>query len=79
MPFFASVISYFPIMIPITSASCECTFSKLTIAKSKLRSTCLQQRLEDLMIMYAENDLTDSIDISNVIDNSSMSTKRALF
>ena len=63
--------------LPITSASCERSFSKLTIVKNKLKSTTLQQRLEDLMILFVENDLTDKLELDNVIHTyDSMSLRR---
>ena len=52
--------------LPITSASCERSFSKLTIVKNKLRSTMVQHRLENL---FAENDLTDQLNFESVIDS----------
>ena len=49
------------VTLPITTASCERSFSKLTIVKNKLRSTTLQDRLENLMILFVENDITNTI------------------
>ncbi|KAF0686397.1 zinc finger MYM-type protein 1-like [Aphis craccivora] len=51
--------------LPVTSASPERTFSKLKIIKNRLRSTYLQGRLENLMLISCEN---LSINNSDVID-----------
>ena len=56
------------ITLPITSASCERCFSKLTIVKNKLRSTMSQSRLENLMILFVENDITSDLTFDCVID-----------
>ena len=53
--------------LPITSVSCERSVSKLTIVKNKLRSTIVQHRLENLMILFLENDLTDQLNFESVI------------
>ena len=57
--------------LPITTVSCERTFSKLTIVKNKLiiRSTMSQKRLESLMILFAENDITVNLTYDSVIDS----------
>lgn len=55
--------------LPITTASCERTFSKLTVVKSKLRSTMSQKRLESLMILFAESDITVNLTYDSVIDS----------
>ena len=43
--------------LPVTTASVERGFSKLTLVKSKLRSTMTQGRLEALLIAAVERDL----------------------
>jgi len=48
--FFKAIQSF--IVIPVTSCSCERSFSKLSIVKSKLRSTMGQDRLDGLLTMF---------------------------
>lgn len=55
-------------VIPVTSASCERAFSKLTHVKTKLRSTMKQDRLDDLMLPYMEQSLANNVDVDNVIE-----------
>jgi len=52
--------------LPTSSCSVERSFSKLKIIKSRLRSTKDQKRLENLMVISCEHDV--SIDISKVIN-----------
>ena len=57
--------------IPVTSASCERSFSKLKLVKTALRSTMSQDRLSSLVVIGTETDLSDNsdrINIDNVID-----------
>ncbi|KAK3907343.1 Zinc finger MYM-type protein 1 [Frankliniella fusca] len=49
----------------ISSASTERSFSKLKLIKNRLRTTMLQGRLEDLMIISCENDV--QIDVEEVL------------
>lgn len=43
--------------VPVTSAECERAFSKLALIKSKLRTTCGQERLEKLVICNVEREM----------------------
>lgn len=52
---------------PVTSASSERSFSKLKRIKTLIRSTMRQERLQCLMTLACENDLTDQIDLEHVV------------
>ncbi|KAE9523137.1 hypothetical protein AGLY_016451 [Aphis glycines] len=54
--------------IPVTSCSCERAFSKLTMVKLKLRSTMTQQRLDSLMFLFIEQQMTNNINYDDVIE-----------
>uniref|UniRef100_A0ABD2W4I1 HAT C-terminal dimerisation domain-containing protein n=1 Tax=Trichogramma kaykai TaxID=54128 RepID=A0ABD2W4I1_9HYME len=66
-PTFYKLVSTFA-SIPVTSCTCERSFSKLSIIKSKLRSTMLQDRLENLMVPFIEQDLAVNIDPIEVLE-----------
>ena len=53
---------------PVSVAKDERTFSKLKIVKNSLRSTMKDTRLNDLIILTCEKDLTDNIDLDVVLD-----------
>jgi len=53
--------------LPISSATCERSFSALRKIKTWLRVSMSQERLTDLSILYIEKDLTNKIDIKEVI------------
>ncbi|KAE9536311.1 hypothetical protein AGLY_007100 [Aphis glycines] len=55
-------------VIPVTSYSCERAFSKLTHVKTNLRSTTKQDRMESLMLLYVEQELTANVEASEVIE-----------
>jgi hypothetical protein len=54
--------------IPVTVASCERSFSKLKLIKNYLRSTMGQERLSSLAIVSIENEVANSINYDNVIN-----------
>lgn len=56
------------VTIPVTSCTCERTFSKLNIVKSKLRSTMSQERLDGLLNMFIEQDKAYNFDYEEVIE-----------
>jgi len=56
-------------IIPITNCTCERSFSKLSIVKSKFRTTMTQDRSNTLMLLSVEQELTMKIDTDAVIDN----------
>jgi len=55
-------------IIPVTSCACERSFSKLSIVKTKLRSTMTQDRLDGLLTIFIEQELAYNIKIDDVID-----------
>lgn len=48
---------------PVTVAKDERTFSKLKLVKTLCRSTMNEERLEELLIMACEKDITDNINV----------------
>ncbi|CAB4008072.1 zinc finger MYM-type 1-like [Paramuricea clavata] len=52
---------------PVTVAKNERTFSKMKVIKNFLRSTMSGERLEDLIVLAAEKNLTDKIDFNVVL------------
>ena len=52
---------------PVTSASSERSFSKLKLIKTLIRSTMRQERLQNLMTLACEKDLTDQIDLEHIV------------
>jgi len=55
--------------IPVTSSSCERTFSKLNFIKTKLRSTMQQDRLDALLTISIEQESAYNINIDDVIEH----------
>ena len=51
---------------PITVAKDERTFSRLKLVKNYLLATMTDDRLNSLMLMSCEKDLTDAIDFNSV-------------
>lgn len=54
--------------IPVTSASCERSFSKLKLIKNYLRTTIGQQRISNLGIISIEYNTAKAINFDDLID-----------
>ena len=54
--------------MPVTSAEAERTFSKLALIKSKLHTTCGQDRLEKLVVCNVECDVLQEADLEAIVD-----------
>ena len=52
---------------PVSVADIERSFSKMKTVKNYLRSTMKDERLEDLIVLSTEKDLTDTIDLDAVL------------
>ena len=50
--------------VPVTVAMNERTFSKMKIIKNFLRSTMSGERLDNLIVLATEKDLSDKIDLN---------------
>ncbi|GJU47369.1 zinc finger MYM-type protein 1 [Tanacetum coccineum] len=55
--------------IPVIMASTERSFSKLKLLKSYLRSTMSQERLNGLALIAIENDILESVNYDDLINN----------
>jgi len=66
------------ITLPVTSAGVERAFSKLSLIKSKLRTTMQQERLEALMFCAAEKDLVKSLSIDDLVGKFAAAADRRL-
>lgn len=54
--------------MPVTTASCERSFSKLKLIKTYLRSTMAQERLSSMAILSIETEIASKLDYEEVID-----------
>jgi hypothetical protein len=55
--------------MPVTSASCERSFSKLKLIKTYLRSTTEQARLNHLSIISIEHKIARHINYEDIIND----------
>ncbi|XP_067943160.1 zinc finger MYM-type protein 1-like [Watersipora subatra] len=55
------------LLMPASNAATEMSFSAMKRLKSDIRSSMSQVRLNSLMLLHVHNDLTDTIDIQEVI------------
>ncbi len=62
---------------PISLASGEQSFSKLKLIYNELRTNMGDERLDQLMLILSEKDLTDSINLDEIVNTwSSLETRR---
>ncbi|XP_052621070.1 uncharacterized protein LOC111901968 [Lactuca sativa] len=82
---FLKELDYFPnasiayrilLTIPVTVASAERSFSKLKFVKSYLRSTMSQERLSGLTMISIENEILESIDYKELINQFAIKNAR---
>jgi hypothetical protein len=66
---FPSVLNAYRLMAtaPATVSKNERTFSKLKTVKNFYHSRMLDERLDDLILMACERDLTDSLNLDNIV------------
>jgi hypothetical protein len=55
--------------IPVTTATAERAFSSLRRIKTYLRSTMTQARLNHNMLGYVHKELTDCVDVKEIVDS----------
>ena len=82
---FMKELDYFPnaciayrilLPIPVTVASAEESFSKLKLLKSYLRSTMTQERLSGLAMISIENEMLESINYEELINQFAIKNAR---
>ena len=64
--------------LPITTYSVERSFSKLKLVKSSIRSTMTETRLSSLLVLSVEQDITNSLDLTRIVNTFSALKSRRL-
>jgi hypothetical protein len=64
--------------LPVSSATCERSFSALKLLKTYLRNRMTDERLNALTLLYISKQRTASIDPSTIINNFAEQTQRAV-
>jgi len=84
---YIKTLDYFPnvyiayrilLTIPVTVATAERSFSKLKLFKSYLKSTMLQDRLNELAILSIESEVLELLDYKTLINNFAAKKARRL-
>ena len=57
------------LVMPATNSTSKRSFSALRRVKTYLRSTMGQQRLNDLLLLHVHKEITDSLDLKEVVNN----------
>ena len=63
---------------PATNASSERSFSAMRRVKSYLRSTMKQERLNHLMLLHVHKELTDTLNLADVVNDFVSSSENRL-
>lgn len=61
--------------LPVTSAGCERSHSKVAFVKSAVRSSMTSHRLADLVMISSEKSTIDELDLSHVVDRFALSPR----
>jgi len=64
--------------LPVTSAGVERSFSKLSLIKSKLRTTMGQESLESLMLFTTEKNILKALSTEHLVAQFAASVDRRL-
>ena len=62
------ILMVFLSTLPVTSASCERTNSKVNLVKSAVRASMASERLEDLISISSDRTVLDTLKIHVIID-----------
>ena len=57
------------LVMPATNSTSERSFSALRRVKTYLRSTMGQQRLNDLLLLHVHKEITDSLNLKEVVNS----------
>jgi len=63
--------------IPVTLASAQCSFSKLKLIKTYLRSSISQKRLDGLAFLAIDNECAKQLNIDDLLDKFGNTKARA--
>jgi len=61
--------------LPLTQVTCERSFSKLKLLKTRLRSTIVQDNFESLFLMQCERDIVNQVDGDKIINALCLNSK----
>jgi len=62
--------------LPISSASCERSFSVMRRIKTWIRSSMNQDRFTDMSILHIERDISNIIESENILNNFALKNRR---
>jgi len=66
------------ITIPISSATCERSFSSMRQIKNWLRTSMLQQRFTNLSILNIERDITNSLKSEQILNKYNLQSRKIM-